>query len=400
MQVNLCEKEDCIGCFACQQACKKEAIKTVYSSDGFAYPEIDEETCVRCGACMKVCPIISTEPPYHYNQDSPCYSAYQKDSDIRMGSSSGGMFYTLAKQVIDSGGIVYGAAWTDNMQLKHQKAEDEVTLKKLMRSKYVQSDTSEVYADLRNELSSNRKVLFSGTPCQVAALHSFLHGKDYPQLLTVDVVCQGVPSPGIFKNYIKFAEAKYGAKVVDAVFRTKENGWRCGLLLLLLLADGRKVELKYSKNDFYHAFLKNYILRESCYHCQFKSHKKGCYSDITLADFWRIGTTVPFECSTYEKGISAILTNTGKGAKAFEEVKDHIIWEERTYQEFSTNGGLRVAQRPPKQKEAAQEAMTVGMDTIQSKYFPYTRRMQLSDFLNMHLSQRKIQNIKKWLKRK
>lgn len=398
MQITLCEKNECIGCFACKQACKKDAISIEQPGDGFTYPTIDYSKCVECGACRKACPVISLEPPYHYNQDSPCYSAYQKDEDVRMISSSGGMFYTLSKEVIEKGGCVYGAGWGDDMTLRHQKAEDIESLKKLMRSKYVQSDTGKVYQDVKEELKSGRPILFSGTPCQVAALQSYLGGKEYSQLLTVDVICQGAPSPAVFKKYINDIEEKYGSKVVDAVFRTKENGWRCGLLLLLLLADGRKIELKYKKNDYYHAFLKNFFLRESCYQCQFKHPKKGCYSDITLADFWRIGTTIPFECASYEKGVSAVLTNTEKGALAFEAIKDRIVWEKRTFKEFSTNGGLRVANRPAGQKEALSMALHKTMDEVQDAYYPYTWRSHISDFLNMHLSQKTIQNIKRWLR--
>lgn len=399
MRITLCEKEDCIGCFACSQACKKDAVGK-QSSNGFSYPEIDYDKCVSCGACRNACPIISLEPPYKYNHESRCYSAYQKEDEARIESSSGGLFYTFAKRVIESGGVVYGAGWTEGMNLKHQKAEDMDGLKKLIRSKYVQSDTSDVYQVVREELKSGRKILFSGTPCQVAALKTFIGRKDYPQLLTIDVICQGVPSPGVFRKYIDDIEKKYRSKVVDAVFRTKENGWRCGLLLLLLLADGRKVKLKYKKNDYYQAFLKNYILRESCYNCQFKKDRKGCSSDITLADFWRIGTTVPFECSTYEKGISAVLTNTEKGMMAFDEIKDRIVWEERTFNEFSTNGGLKVATRPPRQTEAVKAAMTMSMDKVQAEYFPYTTKRFFSDFLQMHLSQNTINIIKKWLRRK
>lgn len=344
MQTILCKKEDCVGCSVCLQSCKHNAISMENSDDGFLYPVINYDKCVNCGACSRSCPIISLSPPYKYNHKSPCYSAYHKDTSVRMGSSSGGVFYTLAMNVIKKGGCVYGAGWHDNMSLKHQKVEDEKNLKKLMRSKYVQSDTREVYQDIKKELKSGREILFSGTPCQVAALKSFLGDKEYQQLLTVDVICQGVPSPVIFRKYLDAQEKSYGSKVVDVIFRTKENGWRCGLLLLLLLLeDGRKIKLRYKYNDYYHAFLRNYFLRESCYRCQFKQDKKGCFSDVTLADFWRIGTVIPFKCKTYEKGISAVLINTEKGEKSFNEIKEHLVWEQRTFREFSTNGGLSVA---------------------------------------------------------
>lgn len=397
--IELCEREDCTGCLACKQACKQSAISIDYSDKGFAYPAINHDLCIGCHVCEKACPVISLQPPYHYNSESHCYSAYQKKMDVRKRSSSGGMFYTLAKHFLEQGGVVYGAAWTDNLHLKHIEAADEETLEKLLRSKYVQSDTSEVFVQVKQRLDEGRKVLFCGTPCQVAAIKSFLRGKEYENLLLVDVICQGVPSPAIFRKYIGEVEAKYRSKIVDVTFRSKKYGWRCGLLLLLLLEDGRTIEMKYGKNTYYRAFLRNYFMRDSCYNCQFKSSGKGCFSDITLADFWRIGTNVPYKCDTYESGVSAVLTNTPRGAKVFDEIKENIVWEKRTYREFSTNGGVRVAQRPPNWELAFETAKTENLESLQAKYYPYSKRNYFSDWISMRFSQQTIKNIKKWIRR-
>lgn len=399
MQVDLCQIKDCTGCLACVQACKQKAIRSELSKEGFAFPVINHDKCVNCQVCVKTCPVLSLKPPYHYNNESRCYSAYQKQMDVRTRSSSGGMFYTLAKHVLEKGGVVYGAAWTDRLHLKHIEVEDEKTLDRVLRSKYVQSDTSEVYEQVRKRLDEGRHVLFCGTPCQVAAIKSFLRGKDYGNLLLVDVICQGVPSPGIFKKYIEEVEAKHKTKVVDVTFRSKKYGWRCGLLLLLLCEDGRQIEIKYGRNTYYRAFLRNYFVRESCFNCQFKSPNKGCFSDITLADFWRIGSQVPFKCDTYEKGVSAVLTNTPKGIQVFDSIKDQIFWEERTYKEFSTNGGLSVANRPVNYEAAFMSAQSDNFKTLQAKYYPYSKRSYLSDWFNMHFSQQTIQKIKRWLRR-
>lgn len=399
MQIELCKRQDCTGCMACMQACNQGAISSVISDEGFAYPIIDPDKCVKCQVCVRTCPVLSLQPPYHYNSESPCYSAYQKQMDVRVRSSSGGMFYTLAKYVLKQGGVVYGAAWTEGLHLKHIEAEDENSLERLLRSKYVQSDTSAVFTQVKMRLNEGRQVLFCGTPCQVAAMKSFLRGKEYENLLLVDVICQGVPSPAIFRKYIDEVEVKYNTKVVDVTFRSKKYGWRCGLLLLLLCEDGREIEIKYKENTFYRSFLRNYFIRESCFNCQFKASKKGCFSDITLADFWRIGSRVPYKCETYEKGVSAVLTNTEKGVKVFNSIKDDIDWEERTYDEFSTNGGLYVAQRPKGFEEAYKTAQTEGFDIIQSRHYPYTWKRLLADWINMHFTQQNIQSIKTCLKK-
>ena len=398
-QITLCEKDNCTGCLACKQACKQGAISIDFTDKGFAHPSVNHDLCIGCHACEKVCPIISLQPPYHYNSESPCYSAYQKEMDIRKRSSSGGMFYTLAKHILDCGGVVFGAAWTGNLHLKHIEVACEEELEKLLRSKYVQSDTSEVFVQVRQRLDEERMVLFCGTPCQVAAMKSFLRGKEYKNLLLVDVICQGVPSPSIFRKYIDEVEAKYHTTIVDVTFRSKKYGWRCGLSLLLLCDNGRNIEVKYGKNTYYRAFLRNYFMRDSCYNCQFKSSSKGCFSDITLADFWRIGTTIPYKCNTYESGVSAVLTNTPKGAKVFDEIKEDLVWEERTYKEFSTNGGLRVAQRPQNWESAFATAREESFDVIQSKYYSYSKRNALSDWMSMHISQQLINSIKKWIRR-
>lgn len=399
MKAELCNSIDCTGCMACLQTCRQEAIKMEWSNDGFSYPQIDAEKCVGCQACVKACPVLSLQPPYYYNNASRCYSAYQKEKEVRMGSSSGGLFFTLSKYIIEQGGVVFGAGWTDHLHLKHLKAEKLADLKKLMRSKYVQSDTSEVFAEAKRLLESGEIVLFCGTPCQIAAMRSFLRGKDYENLYLVDVVCQGVPSPVLFRKYIDEVEAKCQTTVTDVIFRSKKYGWRCGLLLLLLCSDGRTIEIRYKNNTFYRAFLKNYMLRESCYHCQFKYPQKGCFSDITLADFWRIGSKVPFKCNSYESGVSAVLTNTFKGERLFDAIKNEVVWEERTYDEFSTNGGLRVAEKPRNNEKALATAKTEPFAVVQEKFYPYTWKQKVRDIVNMHLSQRSIFKIKKWIGR-
>ena len=400
MQIKLCEKKDCTGCFACLQACKQGAIYKQCSNEGFDYPVIDSTKCIGCQSCIKSCPIISLQAPYKYNSNSPCFSAYHKHSDIRERSSSGGMFYTLAKHVIDQGGVVYGAAWAENLHLKHIEADDGLKLERLLRSKYVQSDTSEVFVQVKKRLDEGREVLFCGTPCQVAAMKSFLKGKEYNNILLVDVICQGVPSPTIFRKYINEIEIKNHVKVKDVVFRSKKYGWRGGLLMLSLFCeDGKAIEIKYSRNIFYRAFLRNYFLRPSCYDCQFKSTNKGSFSDITLADFWRIGNTIPYKCDSYEKGVSAVLTNTHKGEIVFDAMKKDVIWEERSYKEFSTNGGTRVAEVPKNNSKALEIVEAKGFNDIQKVFFPYTWRDLLSDWMSIHFSQHTIQILKQWIKR-
>ena len=400
---NLCDQKDCTGCLACVQRCPFDAIEVkIYNS--FSIPVINHEKCRECGLCEQTCPVLNKKKILgnKHSDIDEVYAAYNSVS-VRMLSSSGGVFTAMAEEILKDGGIVYGAAWSDKMVLHHIGIDKLTDLDKLRRSKYVQSDIGNTFRQVKTELNSGRRVLYSGTPCQIAGLISYL-GKLPENLITVDVVCQGVPSPELFKKYLDEVEQENGMETIDANFRTKDKGWRCGLLLLLLRSRDksgkeRKVKQINEKNAFYNSFIKGYFMRESCYNCKFKKHEQGYFSDITIGDFWRIGNIIPFDVKDYEKGISALIINTDKGRDFFASCKNSLTVVGRPYSEFDTNGGLRVENKPKNNDEAYRYLLTHTWKETQNKFFPVSIRQKISTYLWMILGEKNIRSIKHIFKR-
>ena len=214
-------KDCCTGCFACANVCSRNAISMPLNSEGFFFPVIDKKLCVNCGKCEKVCQISHKRI---MDTLGKMYS-FQSEDSIRMKSSSGGAFYHLAQSVLKNDGVVYGAAYNPNEKRVCHMSTDSVSLEALMRSKYVQSDIGETYRKIKDSLNKGRKVLFVGTPCHIHGLLNFL-GKDYANLVTVDFVCHGVPSPGFLSDVILYYENQEKSAVVDVTFREKDLGWR------------------------------------------------------------------------------------------------------------------------------------------------------------------------------
>lgn len=381
----LCSRDLCTGCLACKQVCAKNAIR-ITELGGFAYPEIDASLCVDCGLCTKACPVLNDESSAtpSASQDSVCYAMWNKNQENRVSSSSGGVFSALAEVVIGEGGIVYGAAWDENMQLRHIGIEDIEKLDLLRRSKYVQSNVDGVFRDVKAQLKTGRKVLFCGTPCQVAGLKSILGNKDFPNLLTVGVVCHGVPSQRSFDKYIREIEKEKKIKVYDCNFRSKQYGWRTGLNLLVHGKDKCDKELKISqigaKNVFPHSFLKQYFLRESCYNCPFKGDKKGFDADIMLSDYWSLWQHVSVKDVDFSKGISAVIVNSDKGRAYLQKCADSLEVMTRPYPEYASNSGLRKAHKPKNNDEAFAYLQTHSWMETQKKFFP----MKLQDYYSVY----------------
>jgi len=395
--IDLCDVQDCTGCMACRQKCSQGAISEVLRN-GFLYPIIDRDKCIKCGACVVSCPVLNVKKKtgnLHENEKI-CLAAYNRDDNIRMKSSSGGTFSVMAEKVLANGGIVFGAAWDKEMNLRHKYIENFVELDSLRRSKYVQSNTLDTFKEAFSFLKKGRQVLYCGTPCQIAGLTAFLGYKEYDNLIKVDVICQGVPSNEIFKKYISEIEKKYGVEVLDANFRSKDRGWRCGLLLLLLVRKGkRKYWLKrvLDRNEYYNAFIKEYFMRESCYDCQFKCSHQGYYSDVSIADFWRIGKSLPLKVENYEKGISAVIINTEKGKTFFESCNASLIVIERAWNEFMTNGGMYSCRKKENNEEALQFLLTHSWKETQAKFFPVGLKERLKNGLYLVLGERWLRVI-------
>ena len=312
--------EKCTGCRCCEQVCRYGAIKISKDKEGFLFPSIDADRCVGCGICEKKCPnnVFDIFNP----EVSTGFSVVAKDINILTSSSSGGMFSIIARYVLSKNGIVFGAAFQDDFSLKHIYIDNEKDLKKLSGSKYFQSDIGNSYTVVKELLKKNVLVYYSGTPCQIAGLKSFLN-REYDNLITSDLICHGVPSPLFFEKYKEYIEKKNNASLINFSFR-KMNGW--GVVEQYALRKGKKVIKKsYADycSEYLHSFLMGGLFRKSCYSCLY-SNMNRC-GDITIGDFWGIQKFSKIDC---RKGVSAVLLNNEKAKKIFEEIKENIIYEE------------------------------------------------------------------------
>lgn len=321
------EMDKCSGCGLCETVCPAQAIKMEYDKSGFIYPVIQKEKCIDCGLCERKCVVktVSVEYP------RTCYAGVHLDEKIRAKSSSGGMFAALAEYTLEQGGVVFGAAVVPKgkiVTVKHIMIKNKEELKKLQGSKYVQSDIRECYTNVKQQLAEGKKVLFSGTPCQVAAMKNYL-GKEYDDLLLVDLVCHGTPS---ILHWEKSIEEKLqkDEKVSAVSFRGKE-GYMQGEIEFKTEADRiRKENYSFRNDSYYSMFLNADSYREGCYQCQYA--RPECDGDITIGDFW--GFEKAYDRAQIEKdakisleeGNSLIAVNTEKGLSICNKLNGEKMW--------------------------------------------------------------------------
>lgn len=301
--IRIVDKKECCGCGACVQRCPRQCITMQTDKEGFAYPVVDTKQCCDCGLCDKVCPVMNQQP-----EQAPVatYAAINSDQAVREESSSGGIFTLLAKETINNGGVVFGAAFNDKWQVAHTYANEINDIKKFRGSKYVQSDIGGSYSVAEKFLKEGKEVLFSGTPCQIAGLKRFLR-KEYKNLKTVDFVCHGTPSPLVWEKYLEeVCCANKIGNITDIQFRNKAEGWKkYSLQIKYVNHDGKEMILRETLDDniFMKCFLSNLCLRPSCYQCPARSGKSD--SDITLGDLWGAQEICP-EIDD-DKGLSLVL---------------------------------------------------------------------------------------------
>lgn len=315
----------CYGCYACEVLCPQDAITMVEDNEGFFYPTINQELCNNCNICRNKC-IYGRNDLLENNEGYPKVCAtYNKDDSIRMFSTSGGVFLPIADKIIKKGGYVVGAAYDDEMNLKHMISNSWDGCIKFSGSKYVRSDISKIFPKIKEILDSepDKPLLFTGLPCQIAGLKAYL-GKYYSNLFLLELICHSSPSPKAFRLYLDYLEKKQGSKVVDFKFRDKKLlGW-AHFSVLITFEDGSVInESALKENDFTRAFSSGIISRPCCYSCEFTYDKR--VGDITLADFWGIGLIKP-ELND-DKGTSLIIINNSIGEKLFEEVAPEMIDE-------------------------------------------------------------------------
>jgi len=332
--------KNCTGCRACEQKCNKNAIAMQNNAEGFLYPSINESLCNKCGLCEKICPMFRDDLQ---NDVLDVLAAKSLNREQMLKSASGGIFPVLAESILEQNGVVFGCAYDENWVAKHIAIENPGELHKLQSSKYVQSDTMNTFAQAKDFLEQNRKVLYSGTPCQIAGLKAFL-GKDYENLATVDLICHGVPSPGLFAKYIEWLGKKMKGKIIELNFRSKERG---GWDYELKTKTKTKTKTKYMNmhlNSYFLAFLKNETLRECCYSCKYACGRR--VGDITIGDYWGIERIHPEFYSN--DGVSAVLVNTLNGRNLWGNVRNKIEHIQSTFEKVAKKQTMlnRPARRP------------------------------------------------------
>ena len=315
--ISILNKNNCTGCRMCEQICPVKAVKMIENKEGFIEPFIDNEKCINCGLCAKRCPQLNRVENDRL-ENIEVYAAKNKNVDEQKESSSGGIFSILAQYVLENSGIVYGCAFNEEIVAEHIGIKSKEDLAKLRGSKYVQSNTKHTFQEVKKYLEEGKLVLYSGTPCQIAGLKAFL-GKEYKKLLTVDLVCHGVPSPKLFNKYIKWLEEKNKSKVKKYEFRNKEkNGW--GLTAKVTFENGKVKYINSNLDPYYKTFLESKTYRECCYNCEYANVNR--IGDITLADYWGIEKEHPDFLD--EKGVSAVIINTKLGKRYFQYVEHKI----------------------------------------------------------------------------
>lgn len=313
------KKKDCMGCHACLNICPQGCISMESDSEGFWYPAVDYNKCIECSLCVKACPVINKTT---VNNEPKAYACINNDEKIRLESSSGGIFTLIAEQIIYESGVVFGAGFDDDFELIHSYVETKEELAKFRGSKYVQSKTGDAYHQAKKFLKQGKKVLFTGTPCQIAGLKSYL-GQTYENLFCVDIVCHGVPSPKVFRKYVDYQESSVGSSTRRIAFRLKNEGWK-RFSVSFLFKNNTEYRQNLRKDLYMRAFLKDVCLRPSCYACEFKTlHRQ---SDVTLADFWGIQNMLP-EMDD-DKGTSLIFVNSDSGHSMLNRIKDKTLCKE------------------------------------------------------------------------
>lgn len=373
-------KRDCCGCYACENVCPKVSIKLEEDNEGFYYPRINQDTCIDCHLCEKVCPVLNVE----LEQEKPqtAHLIQIKDETIRKESTSGGAFTAIARWVIKRGGVVFGALLDiDSYEVRHQWVDNEEELSLFRNSKYVQSRVDRCYQEVKKFLKEDRWVCFSGTPCQIEGLHHFLRGNNYEKLLLVDVVCYGIPSPGLFKDYMQWKQQQIGGKFSKMLFREKRLSYNYTSVSIF----NEKPELNYhqgvEREQLMRSFFSDINVRPSCYDCKFK--KRYRVSDFTIWDCYDVKA---FSKNFDEEGTNRVLVHSPLGERVMNDIK---AWtKEEVYHDivhFIADEIAMVKSVPinPRREAFFADYATMPMRELMEKWFPLTVAVRLKTFLRM-----------------
>lgn len=376
--IEICSVEKCTGCSSCYNSCPKSAITMTANVEGFLYPHIDQGTCIDCGLCQSRCPVSN---PVDKHSVGSVFAFISNNDEMIWKSASGGAFYELAAVVLATGGIVYGARYDSNLYVCHERVDNLKNVEPLLSTKYVQSDLNTVYAQAKTDLDRGRKVLFSGTGCQIAGLYSFLKG-DNANLVTVDLLCKGVPSPGLFKKYIAYLSEKLGEGLVSFDFRSKKYGW--GYLTTTTTTSGKHYVLKRTGGSFVRTAGHGYV-RKACFSCPYTSEER--ISDLTLGDFWHIGEVDKINVDV-KRGCSSVICNTQKGRDLLDSIKNAYVVE-RSMEELKRGQSSSLShpiKEPKTRTDFFNDAVKMNYSDLAKKYLTDTSlKGRMQDYMPMFL---------------
>ncbi|HIR87540.1 MAG TPA: Coenzyme F420 hydrogenase/dehydrogenase, beta subunit C-terminal domain [Candidatus Fimimorpha faecalis] len=368
------EKNQCTGCGLCSVKCPKQCVLMVEDEEGFRFPKIDSSKCVGCGLCLNTCPATTAADGLYSKYNRSYYCGIIKDNEVLIKSSSGGVFGVLAEYIIRNGGYVCGCIYTDEMEAIHILSNRKQDIEKMYGSKYVQSRVEHCFTEILDHLNSNEMILFTGTACQIAALRLFLD-KDYSKLYCVEILCHGVPSPGLFRMYKKYLEKSLGGKIKDIRFRDKSrDGWGSEHRTHIIYEKQGKLYDKWPiLPAYFSAFFYGLDLRESCYQCKFAKPERA--TDLTIGDFW--GSWAKYK-KRFKEGISVIGVNTEKGSDLFLNVSNCFTFLEYLSEKeaiVSNDNFTHSIKRPKERTAFLSDILKKGYSGLWLKtYFTWTCR--------------------------
>lgn len=375
--IEIKDKKDCCGCWACENVCPRQCISMVGDNEGFRYPHVDKETCIDCHLCEKVCPVINVQPETKCTQHG--FLLQIKDDTIRKESTSGGSFTAIASWVITKGGVVYGAAFDYiDYRVKHRAAFTQDELGLFRNSKYVQSDIGNTYKNIKKHLQEGKWVAMSGTPCQIEGLVHYLR-KPYEKLVLIDVVCYGIPSPGLFGSYLTYMHKKIGGNFRKVLFREKRLCYNYTSFSLY----NDNPRLDYHKGveseQFMRSFFSDMNVRPSCYECKFK--KRYRVSDFTIWDCYDVKM---FSKNFDDAGTNRVLVHTDKGRRILADITESVKLEEYKDLDFFIADEIAMVKSVPmnpKREAFFQDYKNMDFELFINKWFPTTLKVRVNSFL-------------------